>query len=82
MRFFKTICLIVLMLTFSLSIINIKAFNFASSEIVTEDEEINKVELEGGTYLYQHKLSAYNDGIISDERLNNYNVSWLLFVQC
>lgn len=77
MRFFKTICLIVLMLTFSLSIINIKAFNFASSEIVTEDEEINKVELEGGTYLYQHKLSAYNDGIISDERLNNYNVSWL-----
>ena len=52
------------MLTFSLSIINIKAFNFASSEIVTEDEEtaVKFLNETDAACVYWNASTRFTDG--------------------
>ena len=76
-RFIKLIIGAVLLVTVSFTVIVKASSNdFSSLDIVKESSVLTDKEVEGGVKLHQVSTKAYNDGIISESRLNDYVVSW------
>ena len=76
-RFVKFIFSFILVINLCFTIIvNASQNDFSKLEIVKESSIINDKEVEGGVKLHQVSTLAYNDGIISESRLNDYVVSW------
>lgn len=80
MKFVKIISSLIISFCLLFSVcLSLKAeeeFDF-DKEVIKTYQEVTNQEIGAGVNLYQYEATAYNDGIIDENRLNDYVVSWL-----